>query len=158
MYRYYHGLFHNKTAWIFGGFSHLRTRSNILFKKCTAVSCSPLDPLDKARYNWYDRGGRPYKGTHHVIIHPRMSAAGPVLMVGLKGKRKNYRQRQRSAVFYNPFISQDLDNSSARRKRFGWNYKRLASFLGHLNTDDYVTVLSGSTQKFQERKFEDNRQ
>jgi hypothetical protein len=34
----------------------------------------------------------------------------------------------------------------------------LASFLGHLNTDDYVSVLSGSTQKFQERKFEDSRQ
>jgi hypothetical protein len=45
-----------------------------------------------------------------------MRAAGPVLMVGLKRRRKNYRQRQRSAAFYNPFISQDLDNSSARRK------------------------------------------
>lgn len=89
---------------------------------------------------------------------PRMRAAGPVLMVGLKRRRKNYWQRQRSAAFYNPFVSQDLDNSSARRKGFGWNYGRLVSFLGHLNTDDYVTVLSGSTQKFQERKFEDNRQ
>ena len=100
--------------------------------------------------------GGPYKGTHDVIIHPRMRAAGPVLMVGLK-RRKNYWQGQRSAAFYNPFVSQDLDNSSARWKGFGWNYERLVSFLGHLNTDDYVTVLSGSTQKFQERKSEDNR-
>jgi hypothetical protein len=34
----------------------------------------------------------------------------------------------------------------------------LASFLGNPSTDDYVTVLSGSMEKFQERNFEDNRQ
>jgi hypothetical protein len=48
-----------------------------------------------------------------------MRAAGPVLMVGLKRRRKNYRQRNKSAAFHNPFISEDLDNSSALRKEVG---------------------------------------
>ena len=51
------GLFENKIAFIFGGCSHLRTRSNILFKMCTVASCSSFDPFYKARYNRYDRGG-----------------------------------------------------------------------------------------------------
>ena len=63
--------------------------------------------------------GVPYEGTHHVIIPPRMRAAGHVLMVGLKRLRKDYRQRQRSLAFYNKFISQDLDNSAVKTEGFG---------------------------------------
>jgi hypothetical protein len=93
------------------------------------------------------RRHRGYKCTPHVIIPPRKRGCRACFNGLLKETQEEFISTYKEAHRFMIHLCLRIQIIFLpRRKRFGWNYVRLALFLGLFNSDNYVTVLSGSTQ------------